>query len=188
MRSIPKKIKPEYVLALAAVIITVGIGFLIVRNFNLVREMGAYGYVGAFVVSVLAGATVVVPIPGLAVIFSLGAVLNPAIVGLVAGLGEAVGSITIYLTGMGGRPLIERRYPKYYPRMVAWLKRKGGFAVFLYSAVFNPFYYPLTLVAGALKFGLWRFFFLSWAGKTVKCLFVAYAGYFGLRWLAHIGS
>lgn len=174
-------------MALVAIVVTIGIAVLIVSNIDFIRRMGAYGYAGAFVVSVLAGGTVVVPIPGLAVIFSLGAVLNPAFVALVAGLGEALGSITIYLTGMGGRSLIEKRFPKVYPRMVGWVQNRGAFAIFLYSAIFNPFFYPLTLACGALRFGLWKFFFLSWAGKTVKCLVVAYAGYFGLRWLAHIG-
>lgn len=181
-----RKIRLEHIIAAISVVITVFLAFVIIRNVGLVRQMGAYGYGGAFVISVLSGGTVVVPIPGLAVVFSLGGVLNPLWLGLVVGLGEAVGAVTIYVTGMGGRTLIEKRFPGAYPRMVDWVKRKGDAAVFLYSAVFNPLYYPLTIACGALRFGWWRFFLLSWAGKTIKGLIVAYAGYFGLRWLFHV--
>lgn len=182
-----RRIKREYIVAGLSAAITIALAVLIVRNFALVRQAGAYGYGGAFVISLFAGGTVVVPIPGLAVIFGLGGVLNPLWVGLAAGLGEAIGAMTIYFTGMGGRGVMQRRFPRIYPKMVDWVRRRGDAAVFLYSAIFNPFYYPLTLACGALRFGLWRFFFLSWAGKTVKCLIVAYAGYFGLRWLFEIG-
>ena len=182
-----RKIRLEHIVGAISVIITIAIAVFIVRNLDVVRSLAGYGYAGLLVVSILAGGTVVVPIPGLALVFSLGGVLNPLWVGIVAGLGEALGAVTIYLTGMGGRTAMQKRFPRFYPRMVDWVRRRGHMAVFLYSAVFNPFFYPLTLASGALRFGLWRFFFLSWAGKTVKGLTVAYAGYFGLRWLFNIG-
>jgi membrane protein YqaA with SNARE-associated domain len=178
-----RKVKTEHIIAVIAIGGTIGLAALIVRHFEFVRTIGTYGYLGVFIISVLAGGTVVVPVPALAVVFALGGVLNPAIVGAVAGLGEAAGAMLIYLTGMGGRTMFQSRFPRVYPRVVAWVRRKGPLAVFLYSAVLNPFYYPLTLAAGALRFGLWRFFFLTWAGKTVKGMTVAYAGYLGLRWL-----
>ena len=182
-----RKIRLEHIVGAISVIITIAIAVFIVRNLDVVRSLAGYGYAGVLVVSILAGGTIVVPIPGLAVVFSMGGVLNPLWVGMVAGLGEALGAVTIYLAGVGGRTAMQNRFPRFYLRTVDWVRRKGGVAVFLYSAVLNPFFYPLTLACGALRFGLWRFFFLSWAGKTVKGLTVAYAGYFGLRWLFHIG-
>jgi len=187
MRKLLAKIKLEYVAAVLSVLMTIALAVVILTNLDIVRRMGAFGYAGAFVISIISGATVIVPIPGLAVVLSLGAVLNPLLVGIAAGLGEALGAMTIYLTGMSGRTLIRNRFPKFYPRMANWVHRKGDMAIFLYSAIFNPFYYPLTLACGALRFGLRRFFLLSWAGKTVKCIVVAYAGYFGLRLIFNLG-
>jgi len=187
MRNYFRKIRLEYIVSAVSVAITVAIIVAIVRNLDVVRSLSGYGYAGVLVVSILAGGTIIVPVPGLAVVFSLGGVLNPLWVGMVAGLGEALGAVTIYLTGMGGRTVMQKRFPRFYPRMVDWVRRRGHMAVFLYSAVLNPFFYPLTLASGALRLGLWRFFFLCWAGKTVKGLTVAYAGYFGLRWLFNIG-
>ena len=52
--------------------------------------------------------------------------------------------------------------------------------LFFLSAVINPFFYPAALTAGALKFGIKKFFFICWAGKTIKGISVAAAGYWGL--------
>ena len=59
-----------------------------------------YGYLGCFIISTLAGGTILVPIPGVLVVFTLGGVLNPAVVGVAAGAGEAVGAVTAYLLSL----------------------------------------------------------------------------------------
>ena len=65
-----------------------------------VKELQKYGYFGAFFISILGGATVIVPVPMLAIVFALGAVMPmPWLVAIVAALGELVGAITIYYTG-----------------------------------------------------------------------------------------
>jgi hypothetical protein len=61
------------------------------------------------------------------------------------------------------------------------MERRGSVTLFILSAVLNPFFYPAGLAAGALKFGIRRYFIICWAGKTIKGLTVAYAGYWGLR-------
>ena len=65
-----------------------------------IPKLGAYGYFGVFVVGVLCGVSIL-PAPTLVMVFTLGAVLNPLIVGLVAGFGGGIGGITVYLTGAG---------------------------------------------------------------------------------------
>jgi membrane protein DedA with SNARE-associated domain len=49
------------------------------------------------------------------------------------------------------------------------------------AAMINPLYYPFAVLMGVLRFGLGRFFLMTWAGRTVKNMFLAYLGYFGLR-------
>jgi len=66
------------------------------------------------------------------------------------------------------------------------MERKGSLTLFILSAVLNPFFYPAALAAGALRFGIRRYFLICWAGKTIKGLTVAYAGYWGLRGLLRI--
>ena len=67
----------------------------------------SYGYLGVFLLPMLANATVFVPIPGVMVIFTMAAVLNPILVAVVGGLGAATGELTGYLVGFSGQGLAE---------------------------------------------------------------------------------
>lgn len=173
--------KREYIIGALALALTIALCVAVVLYWDYIREAEQYGYLGAFVISVLAGATVFVPIPGILVVFTLGSVLNPALVGIVSGLGEAVGSIGIYLSGWGGQKAIQNLNHKLVNRFVGWIRRRGEIAVFLMSAILNPLFYPFTAIAGMLRFGLVKFFFLCWGGKAIKNTAIAYLGYFGLR-------
>lgn len=153
-----------------------------------VERLGGYGYIGAFIISIMGGATIIIPIPMLAVVFALGSALEYTwLLGLVAGLGETLGALTIYMTGYGGGVAIAKgmhgRLQVAYERMMEQMKKRGSLTLFLLAAVINPFFYPAALAAGALRFSIRKYFVICWAGKTVKGMTVAYAGYYGLRGL-----
>ncbi|MFC2013128.1 VTT domain-containing protein [Chloroflexota bacterium] len=180
-----------YILGLIGVTVTLFMAVAVIWFWEFVRAFEAYGYTGAFLVSILGGAIIVVPVPMLAVVFALGGVMKyPVFVGLAAGLGETVGALTIYMTGYGGgTPFLSSRHGKVqaiYARLMDWMEHRGSLILFVLSAVLNPFFYPAALAAGALRFGLKRYFLICWAGKTVKGLTVAYAGYWGLRSLMQL--
>ena len=172
--------KREIAIGGAALAVTIAFCAAVIYYWDYLLLLERYGYAGIFFISILAGGTVVVPVPGLVVVFTMGSVLHPAIVGASAGLGEAVGSLSIYLTGYGGHSTFKTLNSRITSRFEAWLQRRGAVAVFLMSAVINPLYYPFTAMAGLMHFGLVKFFFLSWAGKTVKNTVVAYLGFLGL--------
>jgi len=172
-----------------------------------------YGYPGLFVMGVLAGCPLPLPIPYMVVTFIFGGVLNPALVGLSCGLGLAVGGTLLYLTGRGGRKFFpwstvfafttkpdanapSSRMSRLVSRLMRWgrvsqvldmAKRRGALVVFLMSAAINPFFVPMAIGMGTLRYRTWKFFLMCWAGQTVKSLGLAYAGYLGLgtvlRWL-----
>lgn len=181
----------EYIIGGLALALTFACCIAVLFYWDYVRQVQHYGYFGAFVISILAGATVLVPIPGILVVFTLGSVLHPALLGVVSGLGEAVGSIGIYLSGYSGRRAVQKLPPEFFGKFSDWIQRRGKMAVFIMSAMLNPFFYPFTAMAGMLRFGLIKFFFLCWGGKTVKNMIIAYLGYFGLRsilrWVGVIG-
>ena len=168
-----------------AILITLVLCVIVVYYWDKIAELQSYGYLGVFVISLFAGSIMVLPIPYVAVVFTLGGVLNPALVGAASGLGASVGAITIYLAGYGGHSLFRNYNDAVYSRMVEWIKRRGSIAVFIMSAVFNPLFIPMAITLGMLRFRLWKFFVLCWAGNTVKSLAIAYAGYLGLRSLFH---
>jgi membrane protein DedA with SNARE-associated domain len=183
--------KREYIIGALALGLTIAACVAVVLYWDYVKQVEQYGYLGVFAISVLAGATVLIPIPGILVVFTLDSVLNPALVGIVSGMGEAVGSIGIYLSGWGGQKAVQNLNHKMVNRFVDWIRRRGEIAVFLMSAILNPLFYPFTAIAGMLRFGLVKFFFLCWGGKTVKNTIIAYLGFFGLRsvlrWVGVVG-
>ena len=133
-----------------------------------------YGYPGVFLISLLGNATVILPAPSLAVVFGMGGVLNPFFVGLVAGVGEALGELTGYLAGYGGRAVIEDW--QMYHRLEKWMQRNGSATIFVLSTIPNPIFDLAGIAAGALRFPLERFLVSCWVGKTIKTTLFAYVG------------
>ena len=170
--------------------ITIVSCILIIHHREYLDQIARWGYVGCFFINILASGTLVMPGFGMVLTFTLGGVLNPAIVGAVAGIGEAIGATGAYFTGYGGRGLLRDRSSGLYLRFSNIMERHGSKAVFFIAAVITPIYYPFAVFLGMLRFGWIRFFLATWAGRTVKNMILAYLGYFGLRsilqWLGFI--
>ncbi len=177
-----------YLTGAVGVVATLLMAAAVVYFWDWVRALEGYGYVGAFFISILGGATILIPIPMLAVVFALGGVLKYTwLLGAVAGLGETLGALAIYMTGYGGgAAFYHSRHGKIqsaYQRLMALMERRGSLTLFVLASVLNPFFYPAALAAGALRFGIRKYFLITWVGKTIKGMTVAYAGYWGLRGL-----
>lgn len=178
--------KSAYIFAVIGVVLTLLMAMSVVYFWDFVRALGGYGYLGAFLVSILGGATIIIPVPMLAVVFSLGGVMEYTwLVGIAAGLGETLGALTIYMTGYGGgTALYNSKHGKIqaaYERMMRLMQRRGSLTLFILAAVLNPFFYPAALAAGALRFSIRKYFIICFLGKTIKGLTVVYAGLWGLR-------
>lgn len=164
---------------LAFIVFSIAIYFLS----SLLGDVEAYGYLGVFLISVMASAVIVVPIPAIAVVFGLGAVLNPWLVGLMSGLGEPIGELTAYMAGYSGRVALENR--GFYVRLSKWMERRGSLVLFLFSAIPNWFFDLAGIAAGAMRYPLWKYLLVVFLGKLLKGWLVAFAGYWTLRLLLH---
>lgn len=187
-KPVKKPAKWAYVLAITGVVLTILMAVAVIYYGESIQELQAYGYVGAFIISILGGATIIIPVPMLAVVFALGGVMEYTwLVGISAALGELVGALTIYMTGHGaGRALSNSKHGRIqsaYERMLGLMEKRGHLVLFIVASVVNPFFYPAALAAGALRFGLKKYIFIVLAGKIIKCMTVVYAGYFGLKGL-----
>jgi len=177
-----------YILGIVSIVITVLMAMAVVYYGEGIRELQHYGYLGAFLISILGGATIIVPVPMLAVVFALGGVMPYTwLVGISAALGELVGALTIYTTGHGaGKALSNSKHGRIqsaYDRLLKLMERRGSLTLFIVASVVNPFFYPAALAAGALRFGLKRYIFIVLAGKLIKSMTVVYAGYWGIKGL-----
>lgn len=136
--------------------------------------LGALGYPGLFLVNFFSSATVVLPMPGLAVAFAAGSALNPWLVGLAMGTGAAVGELTGYLAGYGGQGLVENNPA--YRRICRWMHRYGLWALFCLAAIPNPFFDVAGMISGVLRIPVYRFFTACWAGNVIKATAIALIG------------
>jgi uncharacterized membrane protein YdjX (TVP38/TMEM64 family) len=144
-------------------------------------KLSTYGYVGLFFVSLISAASIILPMPGAAAITSAGALLDPVwgipvplMVGLVAGVAETIGELTGYFAGYGGSPLL--RDKPFYPKVRAWMERRGVITMFVLSCVPNPFVDVAGLAAGAVKMPVKDFFAGVLPGKILKNIYLAAGG------------
>lgn len=145
-----------------------------------IRALAGWGYPGIFLTSLLSSATVLIPAPGLAIVYTMGHILNPLGVGLAAGCGAALGEISGYLAGLSGRAVIERM--DLYQRLRPGIQRYGGFAIFALGVIPNPFFDIAGIAAGALKMPLRTFVFAVWLAQWIKMTLFALAGAYSLNW------
>jgi membrane protein DedA with SNARE-associated domain len=176
-----KPTKREAIIGGISLAVTIALSLFIIQHRSYIDQIADWGYFGCFVISVLTNGTFILPGVGIVLTFTLGGVLNPAIVGAVAGIGEAIGAIGAYFTGYAGRSLVRDSNSSLYLRFNNIIDRHGSKAIFFVSAVLSPFFYPFAVFLGMLRFGWVRFFLATWAGRTVKSMALAYLGYFGLR-------
>ncbi len=143
-----------------------------------VNSLGNYGYLGAFLVGLVTSATVVIPVPGIVVLFALGTTLNPILVGLVGAAGGTLGEMTGFLVGHEGHQLMQNP-GQLYLSMEKWMRRWGGWAIFIIAAAPIPLFDVAGIISGALKFPLWKFLLIGWAGKSIKFVILVVAGAWG---------
>jgi membrane protein YqaA with SNARE-associated domain len=168
----------ERLARLLAIAVVIVITLAIWRVADSLERFKLWGYPGIFVVSFLGNATVILPAPSLALVFAMGGVLNPLLVGLVAGPAEALGESTGYLAGYSGRAVIENH--RMYEWLKDWMQRNGALTTFILSVVPNPFFDLAGIAAGVLHYPYLRFLFFCWLGKSIKTTAFAFAGAYSL--------
>jgi uncharacterized membrane protein YdjX (TVP38/TMEM64 family) len=144
-------------------------------------ELARYGYPGIFLLSILANATIILPAPGLAIVFAAGGVFAPLGVGLAAGAGATLGELSGYLAGFSGQAVIEQR--GIYNRIESWMKRYGPATIVVLAFIPSPFFDLAGVAAGALKMPVHKFLLWCALGKIPKMMMFAYAGAYSVDWL-----
>jgi membrane protein DedA with SNARE-associated domain len=172
------------ILRILALVAVIGITIFIYSLGERVDEFVIYGYPGIFLITLLANATVILPAPGVAVVFAMGSVLNPFLVALAAGAGGAVGELTGYLAGFSGQAIVENTAT--YNRILPWVQKYGAWAILVFSAIPNPFFDLAGIAAGVTKIPVWKFLVFCWIGQTIKMAMFAYAGAYSIDWLVGI--
>ncbi|HLD59789.1 MAG TPA: VTT domain-containing protein [Candidatus Bilamarchaeaceae archaeon] len=160
--------------------------FIIIVIFWFSKDIGQFeefGYLGVFLISLLATATIFIPTPGWAIVIAMAGVLNPYLVGITAGVGSALGEITGYVAGAGAEKMIKdgkfKKFEKYYKM----IKENDLIAIFVLAFIPNPLFDVAGLAAGSLKIPLTRFLFATVLGRILRYVLLAHLGAFSLEYI-----
>jgi len=135
-----------------------------------------YGYLGVFVVTLLSSFSIVLPLPGTIVVLGAAAIWNTALVALIASIGGTLGELTAYFVGYAGRAVIAPKDSQRYQAVEWWMKRHGGWAIFLFA--FFPFliFDFVGLAAGMLKYPVQKLLIYCWLGRLPRSFIECYVG------------
>jgi len=141
-----------------------------------------YGYVGAFIMSVIGSATIIFPVPYFIVIFGMAAALNPVLLTISSSVGSAIGELTGFWFGKYSSRALLRKHGKWFKLAEKWFERNGFLTLVFLAAA------PLPtdiggIVAGTVNYSRMKFFLAMVIGKTVKFGVIVYAGYHSLNWV-----
>lgn len=160
----------------AGLLLAIGITATLFAFRDAVADLGNLGYLGAFLISLVANGTIILPMPGILLLFALGASFNPLLVGVLSGAGGTLGELTGYMAGSSGRGLWRDSHT--YKNAVRWVQGWGSRVIFLFTVTPLPVD-VVGVAAGALRFPLWKFLLVCWAGKSVLYTGMALAGAWG---------
>ena len=92
---------------------------------------------------------------------------------LAGSTGGIIGEITGYMAGYGGHGIAHGS--RMHIQADGWMKRWGTWTIFLFAAVPLMPFDVAGVVAGALRFPLWKFLVIGWLGKSIKFVVEVFA-------------
>ena len=171
--------KPSTLQRVLALLLVIAVIVLLFVFRSEVQKLQQFGYVGIFLISIAANATIIIPIPGVAFTTAMGAIFHPVGVAVAAGLGASLGELSGYMAGFSGQGIIDKN--KKYNRLVGWMRehpRWTCFIIFALAFIPNPLMDIAGMAAGVLRVPIWKFLIACALGKILKMLLFAYAGYY----------
>ncbi len=168
----------QILLLFLAVGLSLAIVWFTYRFQSELRRLGNYGYLGLFAVSIIGNATLIIPAPVFVMACAAGLIYGPIGVGVVAGVGSAIGELTGYMAGAGGKALIPKG--RLYEQLYRFMQRHGMLAIFLLAAIPNPIFDVGGIIAGVLQMKGWKFLLAAAFGKSIRLGVTAWACQSGL--------
>lgn len=170
-------------LSALTIVLVFAASFWLAVHPHTVQYVGRWGYVGAFFISLVASATIVLPAPGIAIIIAMSTGLNPYSLGIIAGIGSAVGEMTGYVAGRSGRAFVPEKQKRQVERLHTLTQKYGIVVLAVLAALPFPLFDFAGMVAGMLKMRVPAFLAGVSIGKSIKYIFLILLGIGPLHWL-----
>ncbi len=158
-------LRPALVAAIAIVLNI--IAYLMIPP-DLASRLGALGYLGIFLITLISNATIVVPIPYFGLVAALSPGLSMVGVGLAGALGSVIGESVSFFVGRSGRGVVEQT------RFYRWVQRqlehpwRAFVVLFALSAPPNPAFDVAGITAGAMGLPYWIFLGAVFLARLVR--------------------
>ncbi|HLC93116.1 MAG TPA: VTT domain-containing protein, partial [archaeon] len=144
-----------------------------------------YGLLGIFIASIIANATVFLPLPIDLLVIAINAqsdsLLNVIILCSVVGVGAGIGEMSAYIAGLLGVETAEKIREKEFTQIKeirGKLEQKGMAFIFMMALVPFPFDI-IGVTAGFIKYNPKKFFIAALLGKTFRYIALGVAAYYG---------
>jgi membrane protein YqaA with SNARE-associated domain len=142
----------------------------------------SYGYLGVFLISLIGSSSIIIPIPYMVIIFSLGMqrnLFNPFLLAISGGVGSAIGEFIGYFLGYFGRTVISEKQQNKMNYVLRLFRRYGSISIFIFALTPLPddlLFIPL----GIMRYSFIKAFIPCIIGKILMCFIVAYGGYLSI--------
>ena len=138
---------------------------------------GNYAYLGVFLITLIANATVIIPVPYIPIVARVAAQSDALVLVILAGaLGSAIGESVAFFVGRSGRGVVEET------RFYTWVQRqlrhpwRAFVVLFLLAAPPNPAFDVAGLTAGALGLPFRLFFVAVFLGRIIRIGLISLVG------------
>ncbi len=166
---------------LLQIFISILIALVVILWSNYLEKFSTMDYVGVFIISLLSSATLLIPAPSWVFVVGMGRVLNPYLLGIVAGIGSGFGEITGYLAGKGISHLLHTNVK--YHEYKEWIKENDLLAIGILAFIPNPLFDIAGMAAGKLGIKMWRFIVACMIGRILRYTMLAYIGKFSVEYM-----
>lgn len=158
----------------AGLIFSAGISLGVLIFHHQLAQLNKLGIAGIFLLSLIGNSTVIFPVPSFLAAILGGTLYQPILVGIVSAAGATIGEMTGYIAGRSGRTMIYDRSK--VDRFKFFVNKYGLLTLFVLAALPNPLFDLAGIAAGMLGIPVWKYLVITFAGKSLKFLSLAYFG------------
>lgn len=167
-------------------VLDVIVGFLSWLTTTITFLIQTYGLIGLFIAAILSSATIVLGVPieiGILLMLSI-THMNPFIVGVVAGIGAAIGEMTGYFLGRGSIEAFEKlkhEQVQVIHRLKEQINSKGVAVILFFTVIPLIPFDVIGIAAGLVEMNPIKFFITAAIGKSIRFTIIGFAAVYGVQ-------
>lgn len=140
-------------------------------------QFRALGLLGIFILNFFSSVTIFLPAPGIATVVAGGALYNPILVGIFAGLGAALGDMVGFILGKSGKEVFLKKKEGFkYAVFKDLFLHYGTWVIFIFAFIPNPLFDAIGIIAGAFSYPPKKFFIVMLISRVLRNLVLASIG------------